>query len=152
MQIAQLLLFETSTDAALVEQLPVGIIGAEQQRTEADALTLRVGEADHHELAVAAAFHLQPLMAAPVGIGAVGTLADNAFQALLTGLLVKCRPVALKMIGIAYGTGLAIVLSAAQQLCKHLLALVLRHCRQVMAIQMQQIKSLIHHASSVLGT
>src|SRR5207244_7561200 len=74
-----------SADLAGVAQL-VAVVVADQQGAEADARTLRVGEAGDDELLPAEALDLHPRRAAARDVAAGGQLADDPLVAAPAGL------------------------------------------------------------------
>ena len=64
---------------------------ADQQRAEADASALRIGEAADDELLRRLAFHLQPVRRAAVLVRRVAPLGDDAFPALAARALPRLR-------------------------------------------------------------
>src|SRR5688572_28732442 len=69
----------------------VTLVVADEQRAEADAGPLRVGEPAHHELLRGLAFHLQPLLRAAVLVDRVAPLRDDSFPPLRARLLPRAR-------------------------------------------------------------
>src|SRR5258708_37170975 len=63
--IVELRVAEPGADATRVAQLALRVVIPEQQRAEAVTLTARLGEADHHALALVAALDLAPIGTAP---------------------------------------------------------------------------------------
>ena len=64
---------------------------ADEQRAEADARALRIGETAHHELLRRFAFHLQPVLRPAMFERRALTLGDDTFPALAPRLLPRRR-------------------------------------------------------------
>src|SRR6266545_8229843 len=102
---AQGLLVEPCPHLARVDELPVAVVDAEQQRTEAGAAALRIGVPTDHELLVVLALELQPVLGPAARIWGVGPFGDEPFPALLARLSVELDPVADPVLGEAQRVG-----------------------------------------------
>src|SRR5207253_4231278 len=89
-QIEQQLRVEAGADLAGEHEFVLLEI-PDEQRAEADAPPLRIGEAADDELLRRLAFHLQPVRRAAVLVGRAAPLRDHAFPALATGAFPRLR-------------------------------------------------------------
>ncbi len=64
---------------------------ADEQRAQADARALRIGEAAHHELLRRFAFHLQPVLRPAMLVRRAAALGDDTFPALMPRALPRRR-------------------------------------------------------------
>src|SRR5439155_5580075 len=85
-QIEQQLRVEAGADLAGEHEIVLLEI-PDEQRAEADASALRIGEAADDELLRRLAFHLQPVRRTPMLVRRVAALRDDAFPALPAGPL-----------------------------------------------------------------
>lgn len=87
MQAAQRGVVETGADLARVDQV-AALVVAEHQGAQLDATALGTGVAPYHELLIAHAFELQPVLRATALVGGVGPLGDHSLVPAFT-----CAPV-----------------------------------------------------------
>src|SRR3954452_3542173 len=84
-EIAQRLMVEAGADLARVAQR-AAVVVPEEERAELRPRAARRGVAPDHELLPLLALHLQPVARAPVGVGAVRALGDEALPPLAARL------------------------------------------------------------------
>ena len=89
-QVEQQLRVEAGADLAGEDEV-VAVEVADEQRAEADAAALRIGEAADDELLRRLALHLQPVRRAAVLVRRVAPLGDDAFPAFAARALPRLR-------------------------------------------------------------
>ncbi len=91
-QVEQQLRIEAGADLSREHQVRPVVV-ADQQRAEADARALRIGESADDELLRRLAFHLQPVLRAAVFVGRAAPFGDHAFPSLAPRALPRLRVV-----------------------------------------------------------
>ena len=128
---------EARADLADVDQLAVGIVHPEEQRTDAAAPALRVGEPPDDELLLLDALGLQPCPPATGHVGRVATLRDHALQRHAARVTEKGRTVARDVIAVAQRR---VRSGGVEQRAQCLLALLQRRAGEIAPVEVQEIE------------
>src|SRR5690349_10947506 len=99
---------EAGADVARVAQLSLRVVDAEQERAEAAAAALRIGEAAHDELLALRALELDPRGRSRRRVRRLGALADEALEPLVARGFQKILRRTLEVLAEAHAVGLAI--------------------------------------------
>src|SRR5882757_9567785 len=83
------LLVEPGPHLARIDELPVAVVDAQQQRAEPDPAASRVGVPADHELLAILALELQPVLGPAGLVRGIGPLGDEPFPARLAGFGVE---------------------------------------------------------------
>jgi hypothetical protein len=129
-------MIEARADIAGVAQHAVVVMDPEQQRADAGARALRIGEAADDEFLAPAAFQFDPVGRAARDIAGVAPLADHAFEADLAGGDDQfIRP------GAEFGREPHLVgFGLLEHLFEHRAAVDQRHLAQVVAVEVRNIE------------